>query len=95
MLRKPSPEDLKLREQINHVLDTMSTVEPESTQYQELCKRLSELTELQKSNRPFSRVSPDVVISSAASLGGIGIMVGYERVHAWTTQGLKLLKIVK
>lgn len=95
MIRKPSPEDLKLNEQINAVLDSMSTVDPESSQYEQLCKRLSELNELRKSNKRTHRISPDVAISSGASILGILIMVGYEHGHAFTSQGLKLLKTVK
>ena len=95
MFRKPSPEDLKLTEQINIVLDQMSTFDPETPQYYKLSKRLSELHELRKSNKLAFRISPDVALSSAASILGIVIMVGYEHGHAWTSNGLKLLKTVK
>ena len=46
MFRKPSPEDLKLKEQINAIYDHMSSIEPDSPQYYKLTKRLTELTDL-------------------------------------------------
>ena len=71
MFRKPSPEDLKLKEQINAVLDSMSTFDPETPQYYKLSKRLAELNELKKSNKDAGRIDSNTALLVAGNLLGI------------------------
>lgn len=95
MFRKPSPEDLKLKEQINAVLDSMSTFDPETPQYYKLSKRLAELNELKKSNKDAGRIDSNTALLVAGNLLGIVIIVAYEHAHVVTSKGLTLLTKVK
>lgn len=91
MLKKPKPEDLKLNNEINAVLDSMSVYGPDTPEYPKFIAHLRELNELRQNKKSARRVSPDTVALVLGNLGGILIVVAYEHVHVITSKGFNLL----
>lgn len=65
--------------------------DPTGEEYQLLTKTLEQLVEVRNQRKP-RRVSPDVVVSSAANLLGIAMIVSYEQRHVITSKALQLLR---
>lgn len=91
MLKKPKPEDLKLNNEINSVLDTMSIYGPDSPEYPKLLDHLNSLKSLQKANRAAWKPSGDQMALVLGNFAGIAFLVSYEHMHALTTKVLPLL----
>ena len=90
MLRKPKPEDLKLNNEINAVLDSMSVYGPDSPEYPKLLEHLEKLQELRKARRASWKPSPDQLLLTAGNLLSVGIIVGYEHLHVITSKALPI-----
>ena len=90
MLRKPKPEELKLKNEINAVLDSMSTFGPDSPEYPALLTHLERLKELQKAQRAAWKPSPDQVLTTAGSFASVLVIVGYEHLHVITSKALPI-----
>lgn len=80
-------EQILLDEAIERILIDLAKVESDSKEYKILLDNLERLHKLDKSNRPM-RVSPDAIVSAAASILGIVIIVAYEQRHVITSKGL-------
>lgn len=80
-------KESKLDEPIDTVLARMKAVELDSDEYKKLLNSLDKLMELQREERG-SRVSPDTVVSAAASLLGILAIVAYEQKHVMVSKAL-------
>ena len=91
MLRKPKPEDLKLDNEINAVLDSMSVFGPDSPEYPHLIAHLDALNSLRHSKKTARRVSPDQMALVAGNLAGILVIVSYEHLHVITSKALNIL----
>lgn len=95
MLRKPKPEDLKLTNAINDVLDRMATVGPDTPEYPKLIVYLARLTEMKQNQKTARRVSPDQIALVLGNFAGIVFIVAYEHGHVLTSKALSLLVKVK
>ena len=95
MLKKPTPEDLKLNNEINAVLDSMSVYGPDSPEYAKLMGHLKELNELQHGRKTARKVSPDQMALVIGNLAGILAIISYEHLHVITSKALTTLVKVK
>jgi hypothetical protein len=91
MLNKQKPEDLKLKNEINAVLDNMSTYGVDSPEYPRFIEHLNALNELKQNQKSARRVSPDQMALILGNLAGVIIIVGYEHLHVVTSKALSLL----
>lgn len=89
MFQKP-PSDAKLEEAINRVLLAMQEVSPDSEQYSEMVDQLVKLHTL-KVNAAKSRVSKDVLLTVAANLAGILLILQYEKMQIVTSKAMSIV----
>ena len=78
-----------LDDAIERVLTRMQYEEPDSEEYGTLLGRLDRLISIknaQKSEKP--RISADTLVTAGASLLGIILILGYERVNVVTSKAL-------
>lgn len=91
MLKKPKPEALKLNNEINAVLDSMSIYGPDSPEYAEHIRHLNALSDLKQKQKNAWKPSPDQIALVAGNFAGILIIVAYEHVHVVTSKAISLL----
>ena len=90
MLRKPKPEDLKLNNEINAVLDSMSIYGPDAPEYPALLTHLEKLQDLQKARRAHWKPSADQVLITGGSFASVIVIVAYEHLHVITSKALPI-----
>lgn len=82
-----TPERTKLQASIDRAHETLQRLDPASEEYGTTLDRLVKLHKMEDDNRPKS-VSPDTLVSAAASLIGILLILHYERTEIVTTKAL-------
>lgn len=75
---------------IDLALIELEALGPETEQYATVVNQLVKLHAMKTQESP-KRVSPDALVSAAASLFGILLIVNFERVHVVTTKALGIL----
>lgn len=91
MIGKIATNDAALEKAMTRVLDELNDVSLDAETRGALLTELERLHTLKTANR-LPRVSPDALISAAASVIGIVVIVAYEQLHPMTSQGLKFVK---
>lgn len=76
-----------LDEPIEKVLEELRVHDPNSKEWATNLTNLERLQELKAAPRRKVRVSPDTIVTSVATLLGIGIIVAYEQKHAMVSKG--------
>lgn len=76
---------------IDQTLDDIRQYPPGTPEHRAAIDTLVTLAEL-KTKMVAPRVSPDVMANVVGNLLGIGIIVGYERMHIFTTKATHFLK---
>lgn len=95
MFGKPDKaETLRLNAAVNRILIDMQEADPNSEQYKELLTNLERLTTLRSNGTP-SGFSRDTMLTVAANIVGILIIVGYEQTHVISSKGLGFLPKMK
>lgn len=89
MFKRQQP-DGHLDREIKRTLFKMNAHEPDSNEYAQLLERLQKLKKLQADTKPAS-VSPDTILTTAAYLFGMLMIVHHEHVGAVTTKAMSLL----
>ena len=87
---KKDREQTGLEKAIEDVLFAMDTTDPTDPAYAKMVKQLTKLHKMKEEERP-SRVSKDAVLTAAANLAGIVVIVGYEQKHILTSKALPFL----
>lgn len=68
----------------------------ESTEaYSEALRNLKELLEISATEKKRTTPSPEAILSAAASLAGIVLILAFEQKHVITTKSLSLLPRIK
>lgn len=80
-------DDPKLSDSIDKLHTQLLSMDPKSEEYSKVLDTLLKLHKTQAENRPRS-VSPDVLVSAAASLLGIILILHYERTEIVTTKAI-------
>lgn len=83
-------EPTTLDKVIELALAELEQISPDSEQYATVVNQVVKLHALKTNDSP-KRVSPDALVSAAASLLGILLIVNFERVHVVTTKALGIL----
>lgn len=87
---KFDPEPTGIEKAIDAVLAEMVDLSAESEEYAKMVNQLSKLHEMKTKESP-RRPSPDALVSAAASLLSVLLIVNYERVHVVTTRALGII----
>lgn len=89
MFNKTKNEPTELDKAITSILSRMQYVEPDSDEYATLVARLKELHSMKINERnDRNRVSADAVVTAGASILGILLIIGYEKVNVVTSKAL-------
>jgi hypothetical protein len=87
---KPQP-DPGLESVIADCESELRSLNADTKEYKETLARYKDLKALQAVNQP-PRISPDAVVTAAASLLGILVIVAYEQKNVMTTKALGFVK---
>jgi len=90
MFNKPKPA-ATLDEAIERILLDMKGLETTSPEYAKLIKRLTSLTEI-KAKKPRRLPSNDTLATVGANLGGILLILYFERGAILTSRAISLVK---
>lgn len=85
--RKPDSNKTGLENAINSLLAEMAALSSETDEYATMADQLVKLYKL-KEITSGSRVSNDVLVTAAAHILGIGMIVGHERTHVVASKAL-------
>ena len=79
-----------LEKRIDENIESLKEHKPESLEYKAIAANLSTLMELKKLDNTKTRdkISPNTIISAAASLGGIALVLFWEHAHVVTSKAL-------
>jgi len=77
----------KVRDDALLVLDSLDPTDAEYAKAMVHVKTLSDLI----ANERRELLNPNTVVLAAANLGGIGMIVGYERVHIMTSKAISFV----
>lgn len=92
--KKTNPSELQ--PVINIILERMQYVDPESEEFAGLVARLDKLHAMKISEKSnLRRVSPDAILSAGASILGILLIIGHERVNVITTKAIGFVSKTK
>lgn len=72
---------------IDAVLSEMENLNADSDEYAQMVNQLVKLHDM-KTKEGRRRPSPDSLVSAAASIIGIALIVGYERAHVVTSRAI-------
>lgn len=91
--RKPTPEPTALEKTIQRLHDDMQTVDPHTDQYSKMTEQLGKLMKLREHDTVKRwRPSPDVLVTSAAALLQVVLIIRHEDVNVITTKALGFVK---
>jgi hypothetical protein len=90
MFQKPESE-LRIEAASNRVLLAMEDTDPNSHEYETLVNRLSDLNSI-KVNNTKSKLSKDALLTVAANLAGIVLILQYERAEIVGSKALTFVK---
>lgn len=83
-------EPTGIEKAIDAVLVQLDDLSADSEEYAKMVNQLSKLHEMKTKESP-RRPSPDALVSAAASLLSVLLIVNYERVHVVTTRALGII----
>jgi hypothetical protein len=86
-VKKPSPID----EEVTRLLSKLNTLDPESEDYTKAVANLKVLMEARGVKSKSSSVSPDMMLSVAANLAGLLIVLNYERLGIITSKAFGMI----
>lgn len=91
--QKPPVEKTALEKTIDRLHDDMQTVDPHTEQYAQMANNLGKLYALRAHDTVSRwRPSPDVVMTVAANLLGIVLIIRHEDVNVITSKALGFVK---
>lgn len=76
-------------EEIKSILDQMQSMTADSSEYARMLAQVEKLNSMKTLNKKEKiRVSPDTLVSAGASLGGILLILIFEKASVMTTKSL-------
>lgn len=91
MFTRKKTEKSKLDEALDEVFAELKATTADTPEYAKAVKQLTKLYKLKEIDSK-KRVSPDTLALIAANLGGIAIIVGYERANIMTSKALGFIR---
>lgn len=90
--KKATSEPTSLEIEEARLFSELKKWDVETEEYAKVLDRLSDLHEIKRRFENGSRrVSPDALVSAGASLGGILLIMNYERLHVISSKAIQLL----
>lgn len=80
-----------LKEIINILEDRVKNLDPEDDKYNAHVEQLTKLYKIKESNSP-RQVDPDALISAAASILGIVLVLNFEKLNVLTSKAFGLIR---
>lgn len=90
MFQKPE-SDVRIEAASNRVLLAMEGADPNSPEYETLVNRLSDLNSI-KVNNTKSKLSKDALLTVAANIAGIVLILQYERLNIVGSKALTFVQ---
>jgi len=81
-----------LQKQIDEALSDLSGHESHSDEYAKVVTQLKELYALKELETP-ERVDPNTLVTAAANIAGILVIINYERANIITSKALSFIKL--
>lgn len=94
IFRKDPKEPTSLETEIERVVKYISDAPPDSDEYKAAVKQLQVLHQMKEAEKPES-VSINTVLTVAANITGILVIVGHERAHVITSQAVKFVRTLR
>lgn len=91
---KLNKQNHTLQDQIDDTLDQMSDYQKDTDEFERLLANLEKLYKLKSSDKNWS-VSPDVIVAAAANIGGILLVLNFERMGVVTSKAFGMLTKLK
>lgn len=92
MLKHKATKDM-IDESIKHLVDQMELESPDSDEYRKIAENVKILQEAKAQERPF--ISGDAIVGGLASLGGIVLILNFEKLGVVTSKAMTLLPKLK
>lgn len=86
MFKKKAKTGTDIQELIDAAQTHLFTLEPDSSEYDDVLKQIERLYKLKSHDRETSRISPDTLLVVAGNLAGILIIVSYEHLHPFASK---------
>lgn len=83
------------QKEIASVLEQLDGLSVGTDEYADALTTLERLTKLHTQYKGKNQVSADAVVTAAASLGGIALILGFERAHVITTKAIGFVAKLK
>lgn len=91
ILGRNSKEPSSLQQEIERVIEIMSSLQPDSDEYAKMNKQLGNLHERLVAEKP-KPLDAGTVATITANLVGILLIVGHERAHVVTSKAVGFLR---
>lgn len=91
-LKNKSAKEM-IDESIKHLVDQMDMESPDSDEYHKIAENIKILQEAKTQDRPF--ISGDAIFSGVMTLGGIALILNFEKLGVVTSKALTLLPKLK
>ena len=88
--KKYEIEKSGLDKAIDSVLREMESLTADSPEFERMVNQLDKLYKMKQSVAP-ARISPEVVLTVAGNLAGIGMILGYEKANVITSKALNFI----
>lgn len=92
--RKKSPEQIELEELITDAKQHMIGIDVDTEEYTRARENLEGLHKMLSEYRSV-RVDPNTVIATTGSVLSVGIIVGYERLHVFSSAARNFVRQVR
>jgi len=92
VFRKKPPTELE--NEITRLHELLKGTAPETKEYSAIADQLTKLYKLRETSTS-ERISPNVVLSAAANLVGILVVLQHERIHVVTSKALSMVTRIK
>ena len=89
-IRFPKRKPTDLENELARLLALMSTIEPTDPNYSTIADQLKKLYPLKETDSK-DRVGKDILVSAAAGLAQVLVIVGYEHAHPLTSKAMNFV----
>lgn len=91
-LKNKSAKEM-IDESIKHLVDQMDLESPDSDEYHKIAENVKILQEAKAQDKPF--ISGDAIFGGIMTLGGIALILNFEKLGVVTSKALTLLPKLK
>lgn len=89
---KMKKEKTLLEVEIEHVMDVLKCIDPQSDDYETVSKNLERLYKLKlEEESKKTKIEPKDILSTATNLLDIGFIMQHERLHVLTTKAMNFI----